>query len=308
MAVACTIRAMWLLLSLLMTGDIQQFPGGKVLPHDKYIHVVSEADSPVERVYIKSKDGVYIAAAMRKPKGNGPFPVLVHFHGAPGGRGMEQLVTWARGDFGGPVFERFLQEGYAIVIADYRAVNFATLADPPPPEAVTYADDAVAVIEHVRKLPYVDASRIHVYGVSLGGDVTMQLLARTSVRAAILGAGAPIRFLGVKPNPSAPREDRFRDMTVDEARATANIEKVQTPILILVGTADSLIPVNRLLHERLEKAGKRVKLQIYENGYHDFVMGPQGQNRPDLKQGEALLDITLQALENTLAFVKDPTK
>src|SRR4029453_1139651 len=175
----CTIRAMWLLLSLLMTGDIQQFPGGKTLPHEKYIHVVSEADSPAEQVYIKSKDGVYVAAAMRKPKGNGPFPVLVHFHGAPGGRGMEQLVGWARGDFGGPVFERFLQEGYVVVIADYRAANFGTLADPPPADAVTYADDAVAVIEHVRKLPFVDASRIHVYGVSLGGDVTMHLRART---------------------------------------------------------------------------------------------------------------------------------
>jgi len=103
--------AMWLLLSMLMAGDVQQFPGAKVLPHDKYIHVVSEADSPVEKVYIKSKDGLYVAAAMRKPKGNGPFPVLVHFHGAPGGRGMEQLAGWARGDFGSPVFERFLQEG-----------------------------------------------------------------------------------------------------------------------------------------------------------------------------------------------------
>ena len=298
---------MWLLLSLLMTGDIQQFPGGKTLPHDKYIHVVSEADSPVEKVYIKSKDGVYVAAAMRKPKGNGPFPVLVHFHGAPGGRGMEQLVGWARGDHGSPVFERFLQEGYVIVIADYRAVNFATLADPPPANAVTYADDAEAVIEHVRKLPFVDASRINVYGVSLGGDVTMHLLARTPVRAAILGAGAPIRFLGVKANPSAPREDRFRDMTIDEERATANIEKVTTPILILVGTADSLLPINRLLYDRLEKAGKKVRMEIYENGYHDFVMGPQGQNRPDLQGGERLMDITMMALESALKFVKQPT-
>jgi dienelactone hydrolase len=200
------------------------------------------------------------------------------------------------------VFERFLQGGYVIVIADYRAVNFATLADPPPPEVVTYADDAVAVIEHVRTLPFVDANRIHVYGVSLGGEVTMQLLARTPVRAAILGAGAPIRFLGVRPSPNAPREDRFRDMTVDEARASANI----APILILVGTADSLLPVNRLLHDRLEKAGKPVRMEIYENGYHDFVMGPQGQNRPDLKGGEQLLDITLQALESSLRFVKQP--
>jgi dipeptidyl aminopeptidase/acylaminoacyl peptidase len=294
---------MWLLLSLLMAGDIQQFPGAKPVPHERFIHVVSEADSPVERVFIKSKDGVYVAAAVRKPKGNGPFPVLVHFHGAPGGRGMEQLVTWARGDFGSPVFERFLQEGYVIVIADYRAASFAALADLPPADAVTYADDAVAVIDHVRKLPYVDAQRIHVYGVSLGGDVTMHLLARTSVRAAILGAGAPIRFLGIRQNPNAPPESR---MTVDEVRAAANIEKVTTPVLILVGGDDSLLPVNRALHDRLEKAGKRVRMEIYEGGYHDFVMGPQGQNRPDLKSGEELLDITLQALESALKFVKNP--
>ena len=298
---------MWLLLSMLMAGDIQQFPGARILPHDKYVRVVSEKDSPVERIYIKSKDGLYVAAAMRKPKGNGPFPVLVHFHGAPGGRGMEQLVGWARGDHGGPVFERFLQEGYVVVIADYRAVNFATLADPPPADAVTYADDAVAVIDHVKTLPFVDANRIHVYGVSLGGDVTMHLLARTSVRAAILGAGAPIRFLGVRPSPSAPPTDRFRDMTVDEARATANIEKVNTPLLILVGTLDSLQPINKLLHDRLEKAGKKVRMEVYEGGYHDFVMGPQGQKRPDLKDGEALLDITLQALESAVKFLKQPT-
>lgn len=288
---------------MLMAGDIQQFPGAKPVPHERFIHVVSEADSPVERTFIKSKDGVYVAAAVRKPKGNGPFPVLVHFHGAPGGRGIEQLVTWARGDFGGPVFERFLQEGYVIVIADYRAASFATLADAPPADAVTYADDAVAVIDHVRRLPYVDPQRIHVYGVSLGGDVTMHLLARTSVRAAILGAGAPIRFLGIRQNPNAPPENR---MTVDEARAAANIEKVTTPILILVGGDDSLLPVNRALHDRLEKAGKRVRMEIYEGGYHDFVMGPQGQNRPDLKNGEQLLDITLQALESAVTFVKNP--
>ena len=62
----------------------------------------------------------------------------------------------------------------------------------------------------------------------------------------------------------------------------------------------------RLLHDRLEKAGKPVRMEIYENGYHDFVMGPQGQNRPDLKGGEQLLDITLQALESTLKFVRQP--
>ena len=76
---------------------------------------MSEADSPVQQVYVKSKDGAYVAAAIRKPKGDGPFPAIIFFHGAPGGRGMEQLVGWSRGDTGGPVWERFLREGFVVV-------------------------------------------------------------------------------------------------------------------------------------------------------------------------------------------------
>ena len=92
------------------------------LPDKQFIHVVSEAESPVMQTWIKAKDGLYIAAAVRKPKGEGPFPAIVMFHGAPGGRGMEQLVGWSRGDHGGPVWERFLQEGFAVVVADYRGI------------------------------------------------------------------------------------------------------------------------------------------------------------------------------------------
>src|ERR1043165_5388311 len=96
----------------------------EALPDKKYIHVVSETDSPVQQTWIKSRDGVYVAAAVRKPKGNGPFPAVIMFHGAPGGRGMDQLVGWSRGDHGGPVWERFLQEGFTVVVADYRGGNW----------------------------------------------------------------------------------------------------------------------------------------------------------------------------------------
>ena len=69
-------------------------------PHEKYVRVVSEADSPVQPTWIKTKDGLYVAAAVRKPRGNGPFPAIVMFHGAPGGRGMDQLVGWSQGSTG----------------------------------------------------------------------------------------------------------------------------------------------------------------------------------------------------------------
>jgi hypothetical protein len=47
-------------------------------------------------------------------------------------------------------------------------------------------------------------------------------------------------------------------------------------------------------------------MEIYEHGYHDFVLGPQGQARRDLPQGEILLQGALVALDRTVEFVKKP--
>ncbi len=297
------MRLFFVLLVLPLFAEIREFPGGATLPHEKYIRMIGEADSPIERLYIKSKDGLYVAAAMRKPKGEGPFPVLVHFHGAPGGRGMDQLIGWVRGDHGSPVLQRFLQEGFVVVSADYRGgQSMAKLADTFPEGSVTYADDALAVIEHIRKQPFVDGSRINVYGVSLGGDVVMHLLSRTQgIHAAVLGAGAPINFLGARSKPDSKPEDRFKDPLLDADRIKLAIPKIHTPVLIQVGTADSLIHLDRAVYQQLNDAGKRTRLEIYEKGYHDFVMGPQGQPGRD----EPLLDITLKALESSLRWVRD---
>ena len=67
-------------------AEVHNNPGSpNPQPHSKYIHVVSEADSPLQPTYIKSKDGVYVASVIRKPKGEGRFPAIIMFHGAPGG-------------------------------------------------------------------------------------------------------------------------------------------------------------------------------------------------------------------------------
>jgi hypothetical protein len=83
------------LMPAMSVAEIVRYPGtADAIPHDKYVRVVSEAESPVERTYIKSKDGLYVAAAIRKPKGSGPFPAIIVFHCSPGGRGIDQLVGW----------------------------------------------------------------------------------------------------------------------------------------------------------------------------------------------------------------------
>lgn len=293
-----------LLLAGAVTAEIRRHPGGKELPHDKYIRVVSEAECPVQQVYIKSKDGLYVAAALRKPKGTGPFPALIHFHGAPGGRGMEQLAGWSRGATGSPVWERFLQEGFVVVVSDYRAVSRAGgMLRPVVTDEISYVDDGLAVVDYVRALPYVDPSRISVYGVSLGGNLALYLIGRTKVHATILGAPAAMSFLGAavpQASPGADPMDRWKNAKLDLELARKNIEPIQCPILILVGTADGLIHIDQALHDLLEKAGKSVRMEVYENGYHDFCIGPQGQ----AGRKEPLLDATLDALEQSLEFVR----
>ncbi len=278
----------------------------EALPHQKYIHAVSEADSPVMQTWIKAKDGVYIAAAVRKPKGDGPFPALIMFHGAPGGRGMEQLVGWSRGDHGGPVWERFLQEGYVVVVADYRGGPWEQMNRPSSTGLVTAIDDGITVVDYVQRLPYVKRNEVSVYGVSLGGNLAMYLASRVpTLRAVVAGAPAPIWFLGYKFNPDGSRPD-FSQQKPDASLAKENIAPIRMPVLIIVGTEDRLLPLGTVLHDELAKQDKAVRLEIFEHGYHDFVLGNQGQNRPDLPRGEILLPGALEALELTVKFLKDP--
>jgi dienelactone hydrolase len=303
MLAACTALAA----NNLASAAITRHAGGNdPVPDQKYIHVVSETESPVMQTWIKAKDGLYIAAAVRKPKGNGPFPAIVIFHGAPGGRGMDQLVGWSRGDHGGPVWERFLREGFVVAVADYRGGPWNVMNTPSSTGLVTAIDDGITVIDYVQNLPYVDRGSVSVYGVSLGGNLAMFMASRVpTLHAVVAGAPAPIWFLGYQIPAGGSRPD-FATTAPDPAISKENIAPIKMPVLILVGTEDSLLPLDARLHDELTKYGKNVRMEVYEHGYHDFVLGNQGQKRNDLPRGEVLLPGALEALELTIKFVKQP--
>jgi dipeptidyl-peptidase-4 len=296
------VRALTILLAAwVLAAQVRQHPAVKEIPHDKYIHVVPESKSPVERTYIKSKDGLYIAAAIRRPEGPGPFPALVYFHGAPGGRGMEQLVGWSRGDHGGPVWERFLQEGYVVAVADYRG-GPGPIAAPVPPNTVSYIDDGISVIQYVKKLPFVDPAKVGAYAVSLGGNMLLHALQQEKINAAILGAPAVFSFLGAE-RPTSGGAAALANAKINPGIAEANVARLASPLLILVGTADPLYNLTKSLYEELARAGKPHQVEIYEGAYHDFCMGPQGHARK-----EPLLDATLDALEISVRFMAQHVK
>ena len=215
-------------------------------------------------------------------------------------------MGWSRGATGGPVWERFLQEGFVVAVADYRGGDWNAMNVPSASGLVTAIDDGLAVIDHVKGLPYVDGSRVSLYGVSLGGNLVLYLISKVpTIHAAILGAPAPIWFLGVSMPAGGGRPD-LSAAKPDPAVAQANIAPIRTPVLILVGTEDRLLPIDTVLHDLMAQAGKSVRMEVYEHGYHDFVLGPQGQNRPDLPRGEILLEGALDALDKSVAFAKTP--
>jgi acetyl esterase/lipase len=96
----------------------------------------------------------------------------------------------------------------------------------------------------------------------------------------------------------------FPALKPDPEVASRRIAPIETPVLILVGTEDRLEAVATTLHDALAGAGKAVRMDVYEHGYHDFVLGPQGQERDDLERGEVLLQGTLDALDLSVSFVK----
>jgi len=287
---------------------------GTELPAKRRFEIVKQSDSPLQKLYVKTADGLYVAATLRKPKGNGPFPTMVVLHGSPGGRGMEQLENWSLGKCGGPVWEGLLQAGYAVVVGDYRgmipkAEGPATDAPPIANAANAMAPDVLALIEHVRTLPFVDKDRIGVYGVSLGGDVALHVAARIPVRALILGAPAARVFLGAERYASGEKLDDYSKEAgpaINKELAARNIAALQSPTLIFVGTKDSLLPLTRTLYEQLDAAGKPVTMHVYRNGYHDFPMGPQCHD--PVRFPQPFIDATEQSFALTLEWLKTTMK
>lgn len=282
---------------------------GRELPHDRYLETIPQTEAPLEKLYVKTGDGLYVAATLRKPRGNGPFPTMIVLHGWPGGRGMEDLVRWSLGKCGGPVWEGLLREGYAVVVGDYRGELPAAegVATAPPPLATpsnAMASDALALLEHVRSLPYVDSSRIGVYGVSLGGDVALHVAARAKIRALILGAPEALFFLGAHRYVRGAPKDDYSDEPgppIETALASANAAAIQNETLLLAGTKDRLLPFTRTLYEQLRAAGKKAELHIYRNGYHDFPMGPQCH---DPIYPQPFIDATEHSFGLTVAWLK----
>jgi pimeloyl-ACP methyl ester carboxylesterase len=134
------------------------------------------ATIPTERVDFRCR-GIRCAAWLTLPAGPGPHPAVVLVHGL--GATHDMML---------PQYEQhFAAAGIATLAFDYRNTG---ASDGQPRQHISareQCDDVAAALEHLKSRPEVDASRIGLWGTSLGGmNVIRVAAARDDLSVAVV--------------------------------------------------------------------------------------------------------------------------
>lgn len=279
---------------------------------------------PVHLMYIEMVDGAYIPIGLRKPEGPGPFPIVLFATGNGGGgmamlRDHTQNRSWTQ--------EEFLKAGYAIAWMRYRAeVDYAydrvgkliqsgrqhrQLFNRGPLEY----EDAIAVAEYVKTLPFIDPKRVGYVGVSHGGEMALKISSEYhGFRAMVASEPASHEFLRLRPDETASIDPKTGMLNVEkmlmrdpakvrpritEEVARQRVDTIATPILVQGRDSDELQGIFRVSYDLLAEAGKDAEWASYDHALHGFVFperNPEGAYTPDAMQVQAVAD-TMKFLE-----------
>ncbi len=150
--------------------------------------------SPVEFLTVKSRDGVLLNASIIKPPDFKPqqkYPVLVDVYGGPG-------VQIIRSAWGGATFlwhELMAQKGYIIFSLDNRGSTGRGHAFETPLHfrlGAQELSDQRDGVQYLKSLPYVDSSRIGIWGWSYGGHMTLHAMFEAGDDFKVGFAGGPV--------------------------------------------------------------------------------------------------------------------
>jgi dipeptidyl aminopeptidase/acylaminoacyl peptidase len=237
------------------------------------------------RITYRSND-LTISGIMNRPKGEGPFPVVVLAHGY-----IDPDVYWS-----GQGFRReqdwLARNGYVALHVDYR--NHAGSDNDPDGDLdmrIGYAEDVINAGLAVRnsRIPYLDRDRVAVLGRSMGGNVVYQALA---IAPGVFDAA--ITYASVSSN-VADNFNRWQRQRYDIAArilkaygepkanpelwqrmsARTYFDRITEPILAFHGTADATCDIRwaRETQAALERAGVDARLVEYDGADHYFY-GP----------------------------------
>ncbi len=231
------------------------------------------AETIVEEMTYLS-DGLNINGYIARPKDKGQYPTLIWNRGGFGDRGaLDNLTAYL-------ILASTAAWGYTVLETQYRG-NMGSEGDD---EAWGGEDltDALNLIKAADNIPECDTNRMAIEGASRGGMVTYRALKEKDIfKCAIVHAGVSnlISLRDNHRNINKSIQKRFRNLNESELRkkleelsAVCFADKLpgSTPILMMHGTADNVIPISQSeeLAEKLEKYGVPHKYVRIEGGTH----------------------------------------
>ncbi|MEX0785111.1 MAG: alpha/beta fold hydrolase [Dehalococcoidia bacterium] len=136
-------------------------------------HSLDDFDLPAEEISFRSRDGTRLSGWFVRAPADGPAPAVVLSHGH--GRSRAELLPHA--DF-------LHRAGYAVLAFDYRHRGTSEGAE--VTMGLREQDDLLGAIDELAARPDIDAGRMGVLGLSMGGVVGMLVAARDErVRALV---------------------------------------------------------------------------------------------------------------------------
>jgi uncharacterized protein len=247
-------------------------------------------NSAYTRYAVRFRSGrLRISGIMNVPAGRGPFPVLILNHGYidpdvyTTGRGLAREQDY------------LARRGYVVLHVDYR--NHAQSDDDPNYELnlrLGYTEDVINAVYAVKgsTLPYLDGDRVGMLGRSMGGGVTFNALVVQPdlVKAAVVYAPVSsdvvdnfdrwIRRMGERRVLAQRIAARYGSPEQNpefwrNVSPVTFFDRISVPMIMHHGTDDESVPLpwSRKTLAALERAGKNVRLYIYEGEHHAF--GPQ---------------------------------
>jgi dipeptidyl aminopeptidase/acylaminoacyl peptidase len=257
----------------------------------------------VRLIYVPTWDGLYAPIGLRKPEGDGPFPIVLLASGN-GGEGMPWIREAVRQK--GYIMDRLVAAGYACAWLRYRTEvelgynnGGALVRDMRQGREMFNRspleyEDEIAIIDHVKSLPFVDADRVGLIGMSHGGEMVLKITSEYhGVAAAVASEPASHEYLALAVDETAfvDADTQMRNIEnmqmaetekvrrrIDTELATSRIAGIRTPILVMGRDEDHLQGIFRTTYELLEEAGKTVEWVSYDHDLHGYVFPIRGSD------------------------------
>jgi fermentation-respiration switch protein FrsA (DUF1100 family) len=215
----------------------------------------------LETVRLTARDGTTLAGVLAQPAATRDAltpargPLVIHF----GGNAEE--ATELAGSVHGLLGER------AVLLVNYR--GYGESGGSPGEKALV--SDALELYDWAARRPDVDPARIAVHGRSLGTGVAVQLAAARPVRCVVLTSPfASALEVARNAYPWLPVGLLMRHPFDSAARAP----NLAMPALVVIGTADTLIPPAHSERLAAAWAGPVERLRLEGFGHNDLSLHP----------------------------------